>query len=92
MKGERGEVILGLAILAGTLIPAMLLAAVVDVGDSLAARVILYGGAITAATVIWRQLVRPVVRACNVIFGLDDRVARIEDHLQIGHHAPTPDR
>lgn len=81
MKGERGEVVLGLAILVGTLIPAFLLAAVVDVGDSLAARIILYGGAFTAATVIWRQLVRPVVRACNVIFGLDERVGRIEEQL-----------
>lgn len=95
MKGERGELLIGLAVLIGTLIPAILLATAVDVGDDVATRFVLYGAAVGAAGVIWSKLVRPVIRACNVIFGLDERVERVEHRqIRIEHHlglAPEAD-
>lgn len=80
---ERGDILLGAAILAGTMIPAMMLATLVDVGDTAATRLVLYGGALSAAVVIYRNLIKPLLLAVKVILGLDQRVGRIEEHLGI---------
>lgn len=80
---ERGDILLGFAVLMGTLIPAVIVSTIVGTGDTLATRLILYGGAISAGVVIYRQLVKPLTRAIAVILGLDERVGRIEKHLGI---------
>jgi hypothetical protein len=82
MNGQGGEITLALAIFAGTLIPATLLAAAIT-PSTLAEYIVLYGAALGAGGVIWR-FVRRVAEALNVIFGLDHRVGRIETHLGLG--------
>lgn len=77
---ERGEITLMLALVFGVLIPAAIFAQVVDV-DGAAEKVVLYTAAMTAAGVIWRKFVRPVMKAVEIVLGLDRRVERIEGHL-----------
>lgn len=83
MRGSRGDALLGLLIVMGTVIGALAAAPILDFGDGVAGHLALYASAVAAGIYLWRKLVRPVMRAVDVILGLDKRVGKIEKHLGI---------
>lgn len=88
MRDDTGtiDVLLLVAMLGLTLVPAAILASLIDQLDATAVRVGLYAAAIAAA---WK-----IYRAADVLLGLDDRVKRLEDGQavveQIAAHLGIP--
>lgn len=83
---ERGtvDVLLLLAMLGLTLVPATILASLVDQLDAGAVRIGLYAAAVAAA---WKAY-----RVADVLLGLDGRVSRLEDGQSvIARHLGIPD-
>lgn len=76
MRNDRGtvDVLLLIAMLGLTLVPATILASTWDTLDAGAGRLVLYAAAIAAG---WK-----IYRAANVLWGLDSRLERVE-HRQI---------
>lgn len=72
------DVLLLVAMLGLTLVPAAILASLVDQLDAGAVRIGLYAAAIAAS---WKAY-----RVAEVLLGLDKRVERIERHLSIPGH------
>lgn len=84
MRGSRGDAtVMLLIVVAGTLMGALAAAPIIDIGDGIAAHFALYASAVAAGIYLYRKLVRPILRAIDVIFGLDRRVGKIEKHLGI---------
>ena len=82
-RHDRGtaDVVLLVAILGGTLIPAVLALGPPAWLDSFAGHLVLYGGAIAVGWGIYKRahrIYRAVLDAANVVLGLDPRVDRIE--------------
>lgn len=73
MREDTGtvDVLLLMAMLGLTLVPAAILASLVDQLDASVARIGLYAAALAAA---WRAY-----RVADVLLGLDERVKRLED-------------
>lgn len=81
MLRERGDVLLGVLFVLGAVLTAAAASpSVLNVGDDVANRVILYSTAIGIGLAVWRKGFRPVLRTVK---GYDARLKRIERHLGI---------
>ena len=89
MRNDRGtaDLMLLAAILAGTVIGAKLATSAWDALDTAAGHVTIYAAAVVAGITLWRRGVQPVRRGLEVLFGLDNRLARVEKRqIRIEQH------
>lgn len=79
---ERGEVGLPLAILGGVVTPLMILvgvpAEIQPFFDTTAGHLAVWAAGLGGARIIWTGFVNPARKSFQVIFGLDERSARLE--------------